>query len=330
VLDKNPQTLADLLCEETMNRFAEWLLVEREVDPQTVVACLRMIPPLVKHPLLKGQDFKWVRDIVSDLPPHSDNKVKERKQRKFVRFDVLAKVIGQLIKKANATTDTRKKAILIRNALLIKFFLILAWRQRNVRECRFAPSSAGGNIFKEEIPPLSTMALPSSVETVLRANPHATFWQISFDSSGTKSKRPVRAVLPRQLIPLLERYIELRPALLGPGAADPGTLFLNDHGKPLTAGTLAHHVAGITSRFVGKRVNPHLFRDIHAEWWLASGRGIDDLSNTLWHRDSSFTRQVYGGMFDESHGTKAVEEWLDKTVLDDTMGGESSTSQRRG
>lgn len=169
---------------------------------------------------------------------------------------------------------------------------------------------------------MSTMALPKSVEKAWRVNPHATFWQISFDSNGTKSKRPVRAVLPRQLIPLLEWYIQLRPVLLGPGAADPGTLFLNDHGKPLTAGTLAHHVAGITNRYAGKQVNPHLFRDIHAEWWLASGRHLDGLSNTLWHRDSSFTRRVYGSMFDESHGTKEVEDWLENTNLGNVDGGE--------
>jgi len=207
---------------------------------------------------------------------------------------------------------------LVRNALLIAFLLILAWRQRNVRECRLAPSAAGGNIFKEEIPPMSTMAVPKSVEKIFRVNPHATFWQVSFDSNGTKSKRPVRAFLPRQLVLLLERYIQLRTALLGRAATDPGTLFLNDHGKPLTAGILAHHVGGITSRYVGKRVNPHLFRDIHAEWWLASGRRLEDLSNNLWHYDPSFTRQVYGAMFDESHGTKEIEDWLENTNLDDT------------
>jgi hypothetical protein len=266
--------------------------------------------------LLKGHDFKWVRDIISDVPPHDENKVKERKQRKFVRFDLLAKIVSQLEKKANATTDAKKKSIFIRNALLIQFLRVLGWRQRNIRECRLAPSSVGGNIFREEIPPLSTMALPSSVEKTWRTNPHAKFWQISFDSNGTKSKRPVRALLPRQLIPLLECYVQLRPALLGPSAADPGTLFLSNHGTPMRAAILWHHVAGITSRYVGKRINPHLFRDILAEGWLASGRGLEGLSNILWHVDSSFTRRVYGRMFDESHGTKGVEDWLENTDLE--------------
>jgi site-specific recombinase XerD len=160
------------------------------------------------------------------------------------------------------------------------------------------------------------MARPKSVERAWNVNPNAAFWQISFDSNGTKSKRPVRALLPRQVIRLLELYIQLRPALLGPGTTDPQTLFLNDHGKPLTAGNLAHHVAGITSRYLGQPVNPHLFRDILAEEWLASGRGLEGLSNILWHVDSSFTRRVYGRMFDESHGTKAVEDWLENTDLE--------------
>jgi hypothetical protein len=314
VLGKAPQSLPDLLSEEIIGKFAEWLLRERGVDPLTVVDLLRMIPPLEKHPLLKGQDFKWVHGIMLDLPPHDDNKVKERKQRKFVRFDLLAKVVSQLEKKADAATDVRKKAILMRNALLIQLLRVLAWRQRNIRECRLAPSSDGGNIFLEEIAPLSTMALPTSVEKIWRVNPHAKFWQISFDSNGTKSKRPIRALLPRQVIRLLERYVPLRLALLGPGNADPGNLFLNDHGKPMKHWALAHHVEGITSRYLGKQINPHLFRDILAEGWLASGRGLEGLSNILWHVDSSFTRRVYGRMFDESYGTKGVEDWLEDTA----------------
>lgn len=312
ILGKTPQTLKDLLSEETISEFARWLLEKRNVDPKTVVHLLQMIPHLGLHPLLKGQDFKWVREIITEIPPPDPNKIKQRKQRKFVRFEVLAKIPDQIIKKAEATTGSRKKAILIRDALLLKFLLILAWRSRNIREARLAGSSEGGNIFKEEIPPMSTMALPESVNKVWKVNPHAAFWQFSFDADKTKSNYPVRAVLPRQLIPLLERYLQNRPALLRPGATDPGTLFLSNYGNPLTAGSLRYYVRGITSRYVGKQPNPHLFRDIHAQSWLASGRRLDDLSNNLWHLDSGFTRRVYGGMFDESFGTQGVEDWLDK------------------
>lgn len=317
VLSKLPQTLADLVCEEIISKFTEWRLQERGVDPLTVIDDLRMIPPLGRHPLLKDHDFKWLREIVSDVPPHVTAKVKERKQRKFVRFEVLLKIPGQLLNKASAATNIKKKAILTRDALLIGFLLILVWRQRNIRECRLGPSSAGGNIFKEEIPPMSTMALPESVEKARRVNPNAAFWQFSFNSDGTKSKRSVRAVLPCQLVPILERYLLIRQVLLGANGADPGTLFLNNHGKPLTTGILRRHVVGVTSRHAGKCVNPHLFRDIHAEWWLRSGRSLDALANNLWHRDPSFTREVYGGMYDESHGTRDIEDCLGDTNLED-------------
>jgi site-specific recombinase XerD len=108
----------------------------------------------------------------------------------------------------------------------------------------------------------------------------------------------------------LECYIELRPALLKPGAPDSRKLFLNYHGDSLTAASVGNIVAGITSRYVGKTVNPHLFRDIHAVGWLSKGRKIDDLSNNLWHTDPGFTRKVYAGLYDESFGTQGVEEWL--------------------
>jgi integrase len=305
------QSITELFSEDIIRPFADWLLKTRKVSSLTVADRLRQILPLARyHPFLKGKDFAWLTELISELPPPDREKTKRRKEQKFVHFAVMATVPGQLLKKAEKTKHLRKKAILVRNALLIGFLLVLAWRQRNIRECVLAPSWEGGNIFKEQLPALSAMELPASVKATLKANPSATFWQFSFDSDGTKSKRHVRASLPCQLVPLLERYIELRPALLKPGASDSRRLFLNDHGDPLTPTMLARIVARITSRYVGKRVNPHLFRDIHAVGWLSKGRKIDDLSNNLWHTDPGFTREFYAGLYDESFGTQGVEEWL--------------------
>jgi hypothetical protein len=176
------------------------------VSPRNVSDKLREILPLARfHPFLKAKDFSWLTGLISELPPPDHQRTKRRKEQKFVHFSVMATVPARLLKKAENTRHLRKKAIFVRDALLIEFLLALAWRQRNIRECILAPSWEGGNVFKEQVPPLSAMALPRSLETALKANPSETFWQFAFDSDGTKSKRPIRAFFPYQLVPLLER-----------------------------------------------------------------------------------------------------------------------------
>lgn len=71
VLGRTPQTLNDLVCEEIVSRFVEWRLVERGVDPQTVVDDLRMIPPLGRHPLFKGTGLQvGTRYYFGPTSPH--------------------------------------------------------------------------------------------------------------------------------------------------------------------------------------------------------------------------------------------------------------------
>lgn len=316
VLRKTPLTVVELLSENNVRAYAEWLLTERKVASQTVVDRVRMIRPLTRHPLLKGQDFAWIGDLLEELPPADRNPSKARRQLAGVSFDEVYRAADKLLGQANEAVELKRKAILVRDALLLIVLLVLAWRQRNIREAGLAPSSKGGNIFKEQIPPLSGIALPRSVAAALRVNPHATAWQFAFDGNGTKAGRPIWAIFPRQLVPLLEWYIELRAALLRPGAQDPGTLFLNDHGGRLTASTLGHLVWGLTVKYVGKKVYPHGFRHLHARKWLEDGRRIEDLSNNLWHTDPSFTKKVYADLYDESYGTKGVEEWLDDEGLE--------------
>ena len=72
-------------------------------------------------------------------------------------------------------------------------------------------------------------------------------------------------------------------------------------------------VSELTRRYKQRRVTPHLFRDILAFKWL-DGHPEDylTLSKVLWHRDINTTLRIYGCKFDESHGLRRVEEWLDR------------------
>lgn len=174
------------------------------------------------------------------------------------------------------------------------------------------PFGDGGNLSREEIPPNSTIAKSPWVQEALRVYPHETFWQFRFRPAETKNGSMIQAILPRQLIEPLEKYLARhRPILVN--TSDRRTLFVNDHGRAFDPTRLGSLVGNLTFRYAGRRVNPHLFRDIFALKWLEDHpEDYLTLSKILWHANIQTTLQIYGRNFDESYGARRVEEWLDE------------------
>jgi integrase len=193
--------------------------------------------------------------------------------------------------------------------LLIKWLTMLPWRQRNIRECRISGSNP--NIFKSKIPNYISVDKPAWVQMEEQKNPEAEFWQMHFDPKETKTGREVHAVLPRPLVKALEEYLaECRPRLVKTG--DPGTIFVRNDGTALNEDVLYNMVTRLTMRYGGRRVNPHLFRDIVAFAWLKDHpRDYLTLSKILWHANIQTTIRVYGSRFDESSGVCAMEAWVE-------------------
>jgi integrase len=271
-----------------------------------------MIGALGRHSLLGGTTFGWARDLIAGLPPDVDNRTQQLKAHKWVDYDALWQALGQILEDAKRTGDPRRKAVLIRNALLVQWLLVTAWRQKNLRKCRIGPSRLGGNLFFEEISPVATLAKPKWVEEALKDNLNQKFWQFRFGPDETKNGHEVHAILPRQLVVLLEDYLKVhRPVLVN--GQDPGTLFLNDEGRRYSRVSIPIRIGRLTAHYAGRRVTPHLFRDIFAVKYLEEHpEDYLTLSKILWHRDLQTTLKVYGARFDESHGCRRVEEWLDK------------------
>jgi integrase len=153
---------------------------------------------------------------------------------------------------------------------------------------------------------------PKWVEDALKRDRHEEFWQFHFDPDETKNGREVNGLPPKQLIGPLDDYLtHYRPLLVN--GNDPGTLFLNNEGRPYSVRAMTAHVGRITARYIGRRVTPHLFRDILAFKYLEE-RPEDYLtvSKILWHQNLPTTLEIYGARFDESHGARRVEEWLEE------------------
>jgi hypothetical protein len=309
-------TLEQLLSEDNLRKYVEWALNERRNVGHSFIPWLSMLYSSVKrYPPLKDKDFSWLGDLIEQVPNEdAEIRKQEAKERKWVDFDTLSEIPEKLRRERIAIErkDSRRAALLCRNELLMTWITTLPWRQRNLRECKLGAKQGGGNLFKSPISNSMTIAKPRWVEERMRSDRNEEFWQFFFRSEETKTGQQIHSLLPKQLIPILDEYLSnYRPRLVK--GIDPHTLFLNDSGRPISAEGIFTIIGNITYRYTGHRVNPHLFRDIFAVKWLENNpEDYLTLSKLLWHRNIQTTLKVYGRNFDESHGVRRMEEWLEK------------------
>ena len=191
---------------------------------------------------------------------------------------------------------------------LAKWLAILPWRQKNIRHCRISGPSV--NVFKAPIDLMSKMAKFDWVEEILRENLKAEFWQYKFTPDETKVGNDVPALIPSNLVPLLEEFLyEHRINLVGDTDCD--LLFPNENGKMMFENGLNYLVGELTIRHAGKRLSPHTYRHIVAYTWLdAHPEDYLTLSMLLWHTNINTTIRIYGCRFDQSNAMCRMEKWL--------------------
>jgi integrase len=307
--------LKELLSRNSVVEFVQWALNQRRRSGRSLRVELARIAGLTAYPGLAGLDFSWLPKVVARLPMEPDSRARERKNRRWVPYQELAEIPNRIRSDAAAIPDLTDKARaeMGRDALLVALLTTLAWRQKNIREAKLGRFQDEGNISMEEIPANSIMAKPQWVQDALRTNPHQKIWQFRFGAEETKGKREARGVLPLPLVSVLQEYLDRhRPILLG-AHPDPGTLFLNGRGKPFGRGDVLRLTGAVTMKYVNKRLNPHLFRDILALQYLEDcPEDFASLSQALWHGSVGVTMGFYARNFDASHGARRIQEWLEK------------------
>jgi integrase len=303
------RSLAELVTKESVGAFIKYLLNERKVQGETVSMKLGSVCAALEQ-RYKDRDFAWFRELLSGIEPSAESERWARKEATSLRYEVLVNVAEKLHKKRTETaqTDRRQIAHLVHDELLVRWLLIMVWRQKNIRKCRLGSSPTRSNLFKDKISPSAKINVPRWARERMKLNPDERFWQYCFREQETKTGHAVHSVLPRRLVPLLEEYLQHhRPILLV--GADPGTLFLNREGRPLNEHTINSLVGKLTLRHAQKRVTPHRFRDAFAYWWLEQfPQDYLTVSKKLWHRSVQFTLNVYGCRFDESQADCRIEE----------------------
>jgi integrase len=167
-------------------------------------------------------------------------------------------------------------------------------------------------LFKAKVPAFSYVDKPAWANQEETQNPNAEFWQIKFSREETKTGVSVHCLVPRQLIGLLEEYLsEYRPILLR--GRECNTLFVSPETDVMSSWFVTDTISDLTLRYGGRRVTPHLFRDVVAFAWLKSHpEDYLTLSKMLWHKHISTTINYYGSRFNDSSATVAMESWLEK------------------
>jgi integrase len=307
------QSLHQLVLKPIVGGYLEFSINERKVKGDSLLRNLRLLHAALRyHPTYSDMDFSWVKPLMNSIPVESAEQRKKRKTTKYLEYDVIEN-IPAMIRAQGLKTAKGKKSNIARaamEALLMKWFITLAWRQRNVREMRIGGENP--NLFKARIPPFSDIDKHEWVIDEEQRNPNAEFWQVRFSPAETKMKNGVHTILPRQLVEPLEEYLhDCRPQLLC--GDDPDTLFVSHAATAIDRNQMTHLVSGLVVRYAGRRVTPHLFRDIVAFTWLKEHpKDYLTLSKILWHMKLSTTIEIYGSRFNESSGVRSMETWLDE------------------
>jgi hypothetical protein len=223
------------------------------------------------------------------------------------------------------TTRLIRIGVKAQQEVIVKYLTKLAWRGENLIELRVDVNSLLGkglskvmegalppNLFKGPVMQVPGMDIPKWAEKELKEDPNKELLQVQFSANETKAGRSFKAVVPKVLIDMTENFVKYYRPLLLVGLPDPGTLFVNQVGGPMTSQQLEETVEETTLLFTNQSVYPHLFRHIFAFAYLkANNWDYIKLSRILWHINPEVTISTYAWMFNESVGTNFAGEWSD-------------------
>jgi hypothetical protein len=308
-------TVSSLVTEEIATAFAMWSINDRRKSGSAFKSDLSTLHATIRHyPKCKDVDVSWFPKLLKGIPVTANTETLDRKMNRMLPYAVIKKIPGRIsqTREKGAARSPRKLAEVVRDELLMSWLILLPWRQRNLRECRVGGDNP--NLFKGPLPKSALVARPRWITEIESGNPGTHFWQFRFTEKETKMGNRVHAILPRQLIGLLEEYLrEHRSNLLN--GSDPMTLFVNREGRAFTQDLMGNRVNRLTMRFAGAKMSPHVFRDAFAYEWLTIHP--DDyltVSKLLWHTNIQTTLRVYGAQFNESSAVCRLDEWLEASA----------------
>jgi integrase len=291
------ESLGAMATTENLCAVGDWLASKRHLLRKGVH---RIIDPILavagtKCDMFPSLDSAVVRKHIKLVPKEPKHKLRARKEEKALPYEVLAEIPKMLQERIEAEGVSEVEAAWLKHdKAILSILLVLAFRQRNIRECTLT-GSAGSNLVSNKLNPklFHELEIPDCVREAYNNDASRKFLMFVFSESETKGKRAQTEVIPLELAQILEDYLKIRPLLVSP-ESDPGSLFLNRAGNALSEHNLRDLVRRLTRNYVGKTIHPHLWRDIFAANFrvqLATGmaKKYSRLWKRLWHMDEKPT-----------------------------------------
>ncbi len=310
VLNVAPLTsLTQVLTEECIDAYIKF---EDKCKSSSITTRLSSLNALMNtHPLFAQCKKGWLLPKLKDLRRDDPQQLEDCKAAKYAPYTDLSRIPAMIRAEFDATEDLISKAWFVHDELLMSWWVAMPWRQRNIRECRIK-DAAKNNLFFSELPEELRLSndLPAWVTQALHENPRQKFWWYLFREEETKAgsrvNRPVRRVVPLDVVPLLTMWIDVyRPLLVRAGVT---TLFINRRGRPMSDRTINDLLSNITVCYIQQRVTPHLLRDIYGYWHLSEKRGsLKQLAHDLFHFDL-WSTATYTRRFNTSNGVVIFDE----------------------
>ena len=154
-------SVADLVRREIVGGFAEWSMNERRVAGDSLLRNFRLLfAALSQHPSFNSLDLSWTKRFLGSLPTEPKSELKKRKAEKFLPHKVIQSIPAKIRagRQAASKKDVPHVARLAMEELLMLWFCILPWRQRNVRECRIGGPTP--NLFKGRAGTSTVLEMP--------------------------------------------------------------------------------------------------------------------------------------------------------------------------
>ncbi|UCH64115.1 MAG: site-specific integrase [Fidelibacterota bacterium] len=287
------QLTIDIFFDETIiTDYINWLIQERLGGKRTVTLerlCAQLLS-MARQYFYRPEAEEWLiklKKYVSNAP------VRDKKERLF-SMDELEKIAdGIQARRIREKKNAIKKGLIpnrmrqaqhVRRELLFRLIIQRPLRQKNIREIKI-----GKNLYK-------------NIKGI---------YVLSFEGSEMKNGRPYKISFPKNLVTLLEKYLNDYRRILCNGH-DNEYLFPSPNGGHICDRTVQSIIGRPAKQILRRSLNPHLIRDCIAYWWLQQNPGdYLFLSKLLGHEDVRTTIKCYSNI-DAEDAAKKIDEMRKK------------------
>jgi hypothetical protein len=316
---RTPPTLRELVAPENVLPWIDYLQHVRGLLRTSVEANVGPIHSIVScHEIFSGLNFDWMLDRIRAVPKERAYKVQERKQDMSVPDQVLAG-LPQLIRSTSRAPGLSPKEVAwLRHDEALVRFLLLALRQRNIRECCMRVNLKPGTINYKMAHELD---LPDCVRAAWNDDHSREFLTLVYTEPQTKTNHAETVFIPIADAEVIERFIGFHRKSIVSKKHKHRNVFCNRRGEKLTSKTFRDLVKGITQTHLGKAITPHIWRSIFGSRVLrlaalGIGGGLKHAQRALFHRKER-TTQPYLNLNYAVPGVVAINRIFPPYPVDD-------------